>query len=229
MRILAIGDIHGCSVALEALLDAVQPQPEDLLVMLGDYIDRGPDSRGVLDRLLKLKQTHRLVALAGNHEQMILEARADPDVYSGWLLSGGDMTLLSYGLGGRSGTLQDIPAGHWAFLEDCRDWLESERYVFVHANLDPALPLEQQPLSFLHWEKFADPLPHVSGKTMICGHTRQISGLPRNLGYAVCIDTWVYGAGWLSCLEPGTGHVWQANQLGERRELWLDPPAQSHP
>jgi serine/threonine protein phosphatase 1 len=221
MRILAIGDIHGCSIAFDTLLQAVEPRPEDLLVTLGDYVDRGPDSRGVLERLLQWKQTHRLVALAGNHEQMILEARQDPEVYAGWLTVGGDMTLISYGREGQPGTLSDVPAEHWTFLEDCRDWLETERFVFVHANLEPNLPLEQQPLSALRWQKFADPLPHVSGKTMICGHTRQISGLPRNLGYAVCIDTWVYGAGWLTCLEPVTGHVWQANQLGQRRELWL--------
>ncbi len=221
MRILAIGDIHGCSTAFDTLLDAVGPQVEDLLVTLGDYIDRGPDSRGVLDRLLQLQQTHRLIALAGNHEQMLLEAREDAEIYSGWLASGGEMTLLSYQGNGHRGSLDDVPASHWTFLEGCRDWLETERFVFVHANLEPNLPLEKQPLSVLKWQKFADPAPHISGKRMICGHTRQISGLPRDFGHSVCIDTWVYGAGWLTCLEPITGHVWQANQLGQRREMWL--------
>jgi serine/threonine protein phosphatase 1 len=56
---------------------------------------------------------------------------------------------------------------------------------------------------------------------MVCGHTAQKSGEPLNLGWAVCIDTWVYGRGWLSCLEPATGRVWQANQRGEHRTGWL--------
>lgn len=221
MRVLAIGDIHGCLGALDVLLDSVQLTPEDLLVLLGDYVDRGPDSRGVLERLLALRKTHRLVTLAGNHEQMMLEARHDPEIHSGWLASGGDATLRSYGRNGEPGSLDDVPEDHWSMLEHCVDWLETERWLFVHANLESNLPIEHQPLSALRWEKFYEPLPHISGKTMICGHTRQMSGVPRNLGHAICIDTWAYGAGWLSCLEPATGHVWQANQRGLRRDLWV--------
>jgi serine/threonine protein phosphatase 1 len=222
MRVLAIGDIHGCLQAFETLLDAVQPTPEDLLVLLGDYIDRGPDSRGVLERILRLKQTHRLVTLCGNHEQMMLEARISPEVHSGWLASGGVATLWSYGSDGKPGTLDDVPDEHWSFLEGCQDWLETERWLFVHANLDAAQPVEQQSVAILRWQKFDNPLPHMSGKTMICGHTRQSGGVPCNLGHAICIDTWVYGEGWLTCLEPSTGHLWQANQHGRRRELWVE-------
>jgi serine/threonine protein phosphatase 1 len=222
MRILAIGDIHGCSLALDSLLAMIAPRADDLLVTLGDYVDRGPDSRGVVERLLRLNHDYRLVALGGNHEQMILAARRDAEIRGGWLASGGDTTLLSYGQNGIPATLEEIPTDHWHFIESCEDWLETERFVFVHANLAPHLPIEHQPISSLLWEKFTDPAPHVSGKTMICGHTRQTSGLPRNLGHAVCIDTWVYGAGWLTCLEPSTGHIWQANQQGQGRELWLE-------
>jgi serine/threonine protein phosphatase 1 len=75
MRTLAIGDIHGCLAALDDLLAAVAPQPDDLLVFLGDYVDRGPDSRGVLDRLIELCRTHRVVPLRGNHEMMMRYAR----------------------------------------------------------------------------------------------------------------------------------------------------------
>src|SRR5580704_11284012 len=77
MRILAIGDIHGCSGALDVLLKAVQPQPDDLLITLGDYVDRGPDSAGVVQRLLQLRETRRVVSLRGNHELMMLAARRD--------------------------------------------------------------------------------------------------------------------------------------------------------
>src|SRR5436305_15152730 len=96
MRTLAIGDIHGCSRALDALLAAVAPRPDDQLITLGDYVDRGPDSRGVLDRLLALHATGRLVALRGNHDYMMLQARAGVDRFM-WLAFGGRPTLESYG------------------------------------------------------------------------------------------------------------------------------------
>ncbi len=89
MRILAIGDIHGCSVALDALLAVVQPQADDLLITIGDYVDRGPDSSGVIQRLLKLQKTHNLVALRGNHEVMMLAARGGPEELAEWLECGG--------------------------------------------------------------------------------------------------------------------------------------------
>ena len=73
--ILAVSDIHGCLDALETMLDVVQPGDDDLIVTLGDYVDRGPDSRGVIERLLKLKSTHRLVHLMGNHEIQMIRAR----------------------------------------------------------------------------------------------------------------------------------------------------------
>ncbi|MEJ6570085.1 MAG: metallophosphoesterase family protein, partial [Akkermansiaceae bacterium] len=77
---LTIGDIHGCLTSLETMFDLVQPSEEDLVVTLGDYVDRGPDSKGVIDRLLELKKTHRFIHLMGNHEiQMIraLETKVD--------------------------------------------------------------------------------------------------------------------------------------------------------
>src|SRR5690242_9506638 len=95
MRILAIGDIHGCLTALDTLLDAVAPEPDDQIIALGDYVDRGPDSRGVLDRLIALYAGGRVVPLRGNHDVMMMEARKGRDL--GWLLVGGKQTLLSYG------------------------------------------------------------------------------------------------------------------------------------
>jgi serine/threonine protein phosphatase 1 len=73
----------------------------------------------------------------------------------------------------------------------------------------------------LYWESFDNPPPHASGKIMICGHTSQKSGRPRGLGHAVCIDTWAYGQGWLTCLDVGSGKYWQADQQGETRWDWL--------
>jgi serine/threonine protein phosphatase 1 len=91
-RTIAIGDIHGCSLALAALVDAIDTNPDDLLVTLGDYIDRGPDSRGVLDRLIALAGRCQLVPLLGNHEDMVLAAKADAWSLKFWLACGGQMT-----------------------------------------------------------------------------------------------------------------------------------------
>lgn len=222
-RLLAIGDVHGCSRAFDALLLAVRLQPDDRVVTLGDYVDRGPDSRGVLDRIMLLHQTGRVVPLRGNHELMMLNARRSFDSFKFWMAVGGQEAIDSYSLSGRSGRLNDVPDSHWQFLKhSCADWYETERHFFVHANVDPELPLEAQPSSMLHWEIFtAWTPPHRSGKTMICGHTEQRQGWPLVLPHAICIDTWAYGGGWLTCLEVQTGQVWQANQAGEARSGWL--------
>jgi serine/threonine protein phosphatase 1 len=223
MRVLAIGDIHGCLRALDTLLARVEPRPEDLLVTLGDYVDRGPDSRGVLDRLVALHRTGRLVALRGNHDQMMRDARRGRDEQRDWIACGGGSTLASYSPRGDAGELADVPAEHWEFLDRlCVDWYETDRHFFVHANAFADLPLRDQPDYMLFWEPLIHPRPHSSGKVMVCGHTRQRIGLPLNVGHAICIDTWVYGPGWLTCLDVETGQFWQANQLGQERAGWLD-------
>ena len=96
-RTIAIGDIHGCASALRKLAAEIQPTPSDTLVTLGDYIDRGPDSRGVLDLLIELKHHCRLVPLLGNHEQMLFSARASQTMCRQWQRFGGDATLRSSG------------------------------------------------------------------------------------------------------------------------------------
>ncbi len=222
IRLLAIGDIHGCSRALDTLLDLVQPDPDDWIVTLGDYVDRGPDTRGVIERLLELNATGQLIPLRGNHEEMMLQCRTDFTLINEWLQLGGQETLDSYKTGERGAVFEDIPPEHWNFLEsNLIDWFETDRFIFVHGGLEPKLPLERQPVVPMRWMKFADPAPHCSGKTVICGHTHQASGWPRNIGHAVCIDTWVYGAGWLTCLDVDSGQFWQANQAGETRTSTL--------
>ena len=227
MRTLAIGDIHGCLRALDLVVDMVQPQPDDVVVTLGDYVDRGPDSMGVLDRLIELRRQCQLVALRGNHDIMMLNARTDLAVFEDWLGSGGKQTMQSYGLEPRWASLAaGVPPTHWRFLEDCRAYHETATHFFVHANAYPDIPLAEQPDHMLFWERLNPELlrEHESGKIMMCGHSSQRSGKPLNLGYAVCIDTWVYGHGWLTCLDVRTGQYWQANQQGERdmRMDWLE-------
>ena len=231
--LLTIGDIHGCLTALETLIASVPITDADSLVTLGDYIDRGPDSKGVLDWLIARQRAGRLVPLRGNHELMLLAARESYGCLKEWLEFGGRETLLSFlpeaeransdAIDPAKLNLDIIPAEYWAFIETtCSDWCETRTHFFVHANVEAETPLDAQPDYTLFWEKFNDPPPHVSGKIMVCGHTAQKSGQPRNIGHAVCIDTWVYGAGWLTCLEPATGRYWQANQRGEFRTGDLD-------
>jgi serine/threonine protein phosphatase 1 len=247
MRTLAIGDIHGCLTALDRLLAEVRPQPDDLVITLGDYVDRGPDSKGVLDRLIALGQMCRLVPLRGNHDFTMVEAYkqfshrqnwrnlkagwlpTDDEVISSeekeWLLMGGRQTLESYASSGGTGKLSDVPVAHWEFLEkSCRDWYETDSHLFVHANAYPDVAMSEQPTYMLHWEMMTAPRAHESGKVLICGHTSQKSGKPRNWGHTICIDTWVYGKGWLTCLDVHSGQYWQANQAGERNVSMLGWP-----
>jgi serine/threonine protein phosphatase 1 len=218
-RTLAIGDVHGCGKALATLLELVRPNSDDLVVALGDFVDRGPQSRESIDMLLELEQRCSFVALLGNHEEMMLDAVQSPADLTGWLMYGGLETLFSYKIPPEEYTLDRLPPEHVAFLtERCRDYFETETLQFVHAGFDPQLPLAQQPANLLRWEKLADRGPHRSGKITICGHTRQESGEPLDLGHTICIDTWVYGAGWLTCLDVESKRYWQANQKGESRE-----------
>ncbi len=214
MRILAIGDLHGCLTALRTLADQVVFQPEDTVITLGDYVDRGPDSKGVIDFLIDLRQRCHLIPLGGNHELMMLDARKAAFSISGWLMVGGAETVESYG-----SSLSDVPEEHWDFIKSSKAFHETEAHFFVHANAHPKRPLEKQNEDDLFWRPFGNPTPHVSGKTMICGHSSQRSGLPKNVGHAICIDTFVYGdGGWLTCLDVDSGKYWQANQQGEHRE-----------
>lgn len=222
MRVLAIGDIHGCSLALDHLLTAVGLRSNDLIITLGDYVDRGPDSAGVINRLIKLRQKHQVICLRGNHEQLMLQARLGNDRFTEWVHSGAHATLASYAARGAMATLSGVPAEHWNFIENqCVDWHETDTHLFVHAGVDPALPMDGQPEFVLKWERFHDPKPHASGKTVVCGHTAQRNGTPRNFGHAICIDTGACRKGWLTCFEVTTGYLWQATQTSEFRSGWL--------
>ncbi len=215
MRTLAIGDIHGCLRSLESLVHEVGLTSEDTLITLGDYVDRGPDTRGVIDFLLSLQDTHTLVPLRGNHEIGMLRALVDPRFAYSWLgpVWGGGATLNSY----ETDTLKDIPDRHWEFLNQTLPYHEAEEHIFVHANLDPELACEEQDDEVIFWQRFGDPQPHYSGKTMVCGHTPQAGGRPLSVGHAICVDTHVYDGGWLTCLEVESGQYWQANEDGEKR------------
>ncbi len=199
--------------ALDSLLAVVNPQSDDVIITLGDYINKEPNSRGVIERLIKLSQRHKLIALRGNHELLLIQSYFHSLEYSLENKLIGMETLLSYAEENLKLSLANIPESHWFFLcHTCLDSWENETHIFVHANLNPKLPLKKQPEAQLFWEKFINPRPHYSGKTMICGHTSQKNGKPINLRHAICIDTWACGRGWLTCLDVYGGKVWQANQ-----------------
>jgi serine/threonine protein phosphatase 1 len=215
-RLIAIADIHGCLPALNAVLAAVAPQPADTIVMLGDYVDRGPDSCAVLDALIALARETHLVPLLGNHDEMMLKiCRGRSDLLPDWLIYGGYATLASYGAASPAGIRPD----HLDFLHACRTYFETDRHIFMHANYRADLPLALQSRDVLLWEslKRGLPGPHFSGKIAVVGHTAQKSGEILDLGYLKCIDTWCYGAGWLTALELATGRFWQADKEGNMR------------
>jgi serine/threonine protein phosphatase 1 len=214
-RTIAIGDIHGCSVALKSLIDAIAPQSDDLIVPLGDYVDRGIDSKGVLDQLIQLKARCRLVPILGNHDQMMLHAKDGRQDFRFWLNCGGDAALDSYG---STSQLSLIPSSHFDFLKSCRSYFETETHVFVHANFKPDVPIDKLDDHTLRWLSLRDYVSatrHYSGKTFVVGHTPQAEIL--DLDYLVCLDTGVCNGGWLTALEVHSGVVWQMNEAGEIR------------
>jgi serine/threonine protein phosphatase 1 len=223
-RHLAIGDIHGCNIALKALLECVQLESDDVVITLGDYVNRGPGSCAVIETLIELAEQYTVYCLRGNHELMLMDAKENPIKFAMFLGVGGDNTLESYRLDGHDEEFPDlIPAEHWDFFEQhLLPYFETETHFFVHAGAYAEIPLADQPEFMLYWEKWNDPPKHDSGKIMVCGHTSQKSGLPLFNGNAVCIDTWACGGGWLSCLHAESGKIWQANQDGETRTMWLD-------
>lgn len=207
-RTIAIGDIHGCSVALSRLIDILQLERSDTVVTLGDYVNRGPDSRGVIDRLIELQDECELVPLLGNHDQLLLHNRASRCEVDG-------LPLIDPENG-----LERFSEQHFEFLATCRTHYENETHLFAHANYDADSPLADQDPYMLMWLHLDAQLPkrHYSGKTAIVGHSSQRSGEVLDMSHLVCIDTYCHGGGWLTALDPNRGRVWQVDRAGRARE-----------
>jgi len=215
-RTIAIGDIHGCADALATLIDAIDPQADDLIITLGDYVDRGDNSRGVIDQLIALKQRCQTVHLRGNHELMMMDAIETPQSRPFWMQCGGRETLDSYGP-----SIDDIPEAHLMFIEALLPFYETTDYFFIHANYEANRALDKQRPNVMYWEHLhpsAVPARHVSGKTAIVGHTPQISGDILDLDHIVCIDTCCFGGGLLTAMEVETRQLWQADIAGQLRD-----------
>ena len=212
-RLIAIGDIHGCRLALERLLDAIRPTQEDTVVTLGDYIDRGPDSRGVLDVLIEVGGQTQLVGILGNHEEMMLEVLNNSGPHHAWLKYGGVETLESYGF---DGDLDFLPSSHKEFLGSLGDYYTHGNFFFTHAAYDPEAAFDEQEIEMLRWHSLTDGIPpqHFSGKTAVVGHTANRDGEVLDVGHLVCLDTFCYGGGWLTAMEMNSREVWQADNQG---------------
>lgn len=161
--IYVVGDIHGCLDPLQRLIAQLPLSESDEVIFLGDYIDRGPDSKGVIDYLLTLRG--RYTFLMGNHERMFLDFLQGKERPL-FLYNGGTATLESYG------GLSRIPATHLRFLDGLQPYRETEDYLFVHAGIRPGIPLQEQDESDLLWireEFYAHPGRYP--KTVVFGHT----------------------------------------------------------
>jgi serine/threonine protein phosphatase 1 len=216
-RLIAIGDVHGCVHALDAVLDAIAPAADDQIVFLGDLIDQGKESREVLERIIALKRVCRVVLIRGNHEEMLYAAWASEGALRYWENCGGVATLNSYRFGGK---LADVPAEHWALLDTCVPYYETDEFIFTHANYLADLAMDEQPEYTLRWALFEPPKerPHFSGKTVVVGHTEQKNAEILDLGFAMCIDTACWRYGWLTAIEAPSRDYWQASRWGILRD-----------
>jgi serine/threonine protein phosphatase 1 len=212
-KIFAIGDIHGCLEKLEALMDQiVMDRQNDTLVFIGDYIDRGKNSREVVDYLIRLQNDYKkVVFLQGNHEQMFMNylEGVNEGLYLG---NGGRATLDTYGI-----LISDdiaerkakIPEKHMSFFHSLLSYYETDKYIFVHAGLRPELPLKEQAIDDLLWIRFEFiQNENDFGKTVIFGHTpmRDLMISKNKIG----IDTGAIYGGKLTCVELPDVKIYQA-------------------
>ena len=215
MGLIAIGDIHGCPQSLDLLLNQIEPTSNDHLLFVGDYIDRGPDSKSVIDRLLNLREDVPCTFLRGNHEAMMIEY-LDTGAFSLWRMNGGVSTLQSY-LNGESEI--HIPDAHATFIRETKLYHETDDFLFVHAGLKPDLTvgenLQEADEDVLLWER-----GHLEAsglaweKPVVCGHTPQPEPIDRDK--LILIDT-----GCVYHMQPGMGRL-TAVHLPERE--FVDVP-----
>jgi serine/threonine protein phosphatase 1 len=222
-RVYAIGDVHGCADLLSDLFMRIdddlraRPTADSVQVFLGDYIDRGPNSRQVIDLMIARRRQHDVLFLKGNHEDCVLRLLTDPTVLSEWQNMGGLATLLSYGVMGTRGdgsphdvstTLRRaMPDSHRRFIEGLALSFTSGDFFFVHAGARPGIPLQRQSRWDLLWIR-DDFLLHEEdfGMVVVHGHTPIYE--PEIRWNRINIDTGAYATGKLTCL------VLEGDQMG---------------
>lgn len=217
LRIYAIGDIHGYSSLLDSLASRIEDDlrghalREVLTVFLGDYVDRGPDSAGVIERLAKGHFPTPFVTLRGNHEDLMMRALADADEMDAWCSCGGLETIASYGVDVAAGLRRKglrkvrkdlreaFPERHDAFLASTRWSFTAGDYFFVHAGARPGVALDQQAEADLLWirQEFSG-VDYDFGKVVVHGHTPHRK--PENLARRINVDTGAFKTGVLTCV-----------------------------
>lgn len=216
-RTLAIGDVHGCHRALVALLGMISVNSSDILIFLGDLVDRGPSSKQVVDHVLSLRKQCKVILIGGNQEEMMRNAISGQGFFNAWLEAGGQATLDSYG-----GSIDNIPPEHIRLLVSTSSFHETETDIFVHACLESDISMPNPTSDFLRWKHLGgSERPHISGKRVVCGHTSQVDGKPLVFDGWVCIDTYPHGGKWLSCLDVETDKIYQASENGDTLEFPL--------
>ncbi|MGH7893471.1 MAG: metallophosphoesterase family protein, partial [Candidatus Binatia bacterium] len=229
-RLFAIGDIHGCVEELTQLLGALPLTAKDTVVCVGDYIDRGPDSRGVIAALLAWRPTTpaEVVFLKGNHEDMALGFLGRAGHWGeAWFRNGGVAALRSYGIDPdlpASEIASRLPPDHLAFLDalaTSHRW--RDQYLLVHAGIRPGVPWPEQQIEDLLWirEEFLDE-PHDLGATIVFGHTPH-RGIVVDLPYKIGIDTGCVYGGALTCVGLPDGAVFQIRRGDRAVEEIVDP------
>jgi serine/threonine protein phosphatase 1 len=226
-RLFAVGDVHGCREELDRLLDALPLEDHDHLVFLGDYVDRGPDSAGVVATLIaRTASRPHTTFLRGNHEDMLLDyLRPDPRYGDAFLMNGGRATAASYGAKlTPSGLREALPAEHLEFLARTELMYQSPGIVCVHAGIRPGIPIELQTPDDLLWirEEFLR-FPHGLDATVVFGHTPHrsvVSQLPGKLG----IDTGCVYGGALTAVELPARVVYQVGRGRREVERQALPP-----
>ncbi len=201
-KTFVIGDIHGCYSLLKALLQKTRPDPaHDTVIVLGDFVNRGPDTNRVITLLLTLRRKfNHFIALKGNHEEMMLDYLAG-NGDSIFLQVGGRQTLASYGITDplNESSLDKIPPEHIQFLHDLLLYWEDDEYIYVHAGLKPGVHITQQTPDWLLWarEQFITS-DYDFGKRVIFGHTPFAAPLIEE--NKIGIDTGAVYGGSLTCL-----------------------------
>jgi serine/threonine protein phosphatase 1 len=165
--IYVIPDIHGRHDLLNAGLAEIAAQGDaGVIVLIGDYVDKGPDSKQVIDRLLSGVEGSRLVALKGNHDAMMVEALRDRSKMAAWIAKGGDAALASYG-----GDPAGVPQAHIAWLDRLQPMHVDAHRIYVHAGVDPDIALDQQSEATLLWKRYPKGFPGGYGdRHVVHGH-----------------------------------------------------------
>lgn len=217
-RVYATGDIHGRRDLLDRLLETIGvdisasavPAPEPRLIFLGDYIDRGTESRQVIERLIEGQTAHGWICLKGNHESLMLDALDGARDFDLWLANGGVETLFSYGIAARDflpagrfdalrmAMRESIPPAHLAFLRELPTSRRIGGYFFCHAGVRPGVPLERQSEDDLLWirDVFIDSRDD-HGARIVHGHTPAME--PEVRLNRINVDTGAYLTNRLSC------------------------------